>query len=216
MAHGEVANLAALPLQADQIRAALSALRLLPAEWLAWYDREALEFPLITKAATSGICYSLGDFCAQSIDGNNLSTFDLGRSVRSGAAGFVGCGPLAHYYFNFLDKSLSFGGAWWAVVAKIALEEGPMAVVYNTVYSLLVDAFALRDPRETLIHIKATFMRGFIESIRVMPVVDLVTFTLVPVELQVLWNGVTEILWICIFSKINNRDRSADVVDDIA
>jgi protein Mpv17 len=199
--HGDFA----LNTRPDDIKAALSMISHLPASSLSWYHQEVLQYPLMTKAMTSGVCYSVGDFCAQRIDGKNTSTLDLSRLARSGAAGFVGQGPLAHYYLNWLDQYMSFGGAWWAVPAKIAIDQGPMNIVENTMYSLLMGAFALRDPREVLKDVKATFVPGLVASIRFWPAVHMVTFTVIPLELQVLWADVAEIVWICIFSGVSNE-----------
>eukprot|EP00747_Dinoflagellata_sp_TGD_P208675 gnl/TRDRNA2_/TRDRNA2_82129_c0_seq1.p1 gnl/TRDRNA2_/TRDRNA2_82129_c0~~gnl/TRDRNA2_/TRDRNA2_82129_c0_seq1.p1 ORF type:complete len:328 (+),score=26.64 gnl/TRDRNA2_/TRDRNA2_82129_c0_seq1:67-984(+) len=190
----------------QELKLALHLLHDLPQQWITWYDHKALEFPLTTKASTAGVCYSLGDMCAQGISGKNLSTLDLARSARSGAVGLACIGPMAHYWLTFLDESLNFGGAWWAVFPKMALEEGPMTMLYNTIYSVLTGALAFRDPKDILTDFKATFLPGYLESIRFGPAVNFITFTVIPVELQVLWMGATEIVWICILSRVNNED----------
>lgn len=205
ISQNEIDALAALPATADQAQVALSMLREAPAEWLSWYNDKAIEFPLMTKATTSGVCYSIGDLCAQGIAGKNISTVDLTRSARSGAAGFVGYGPPAHYWLNFLDQYMSFGGAWWAVFPKIALTQGPMSVVYNTLYSLCLGFFAFRNPIKVLQDVKDAAVPGFIAAIKFWPAVHLVTFSVVPIQLQVLWVDLAEIVYICILSGINNE-----------
>jgi protein Mpv17 len=200
--HDVATTLAVTP---DEVKASLTMIRDLPLQWLNWYDNKAIEFPLMTKAATSGVCYSIGDLCAQGIAGVNTSTVDLARSARSGAAGFIGYGPPAHYWLNFLDQYMSFGGAWWAVVPKIALTQGPMSVVYNTLYSLLIGAFAFRDPRQVLKDVRDAAVPGFISALKFWPAIHLVTFSVIPIELQVLWVDAAEIVWICILSQVNNE-----------
>lgn len=192
-------------LHVEDVKLALTILRDSPRAWLSWYDTEAIKFPLTTKAATSGVCYSIGDFCAQGFAGKNLSTWDLARTARSGAAGFIAHGPMSHYWLNYLDKAMSFGGAWWAILPKIALDQGPMSAVENTLYSLLVGALALKDPQEVLKKVHEMFIPGFIASIRFWPAVQLVTFTMIPIELQVLWQDVAEIVWICVLSGVYNE-----------
>lgn len=218
--HHEVAQLAsataALPVQPDDIKIALSMLSDLPRGLISWYDNEVLTFPLMTKAATSGVCYSVGDMCAQGIAGKNISSLDLSRSARSGVAGFIGHGPIKHYEFDFLNTALNFGGAWWAVVPKLAIEEGPMSIIMNTLYSLIVGAFAFRDPREVLKDVRAAFVPGFKESIRFWPAVDLLNFSVVPIQLQVLFSGTAQIFWVCILSRVNNegiRHQGADAAE---
>jgi hypothetical protein len=111
-----------LPEVGSRLEIALAVLQRLPSDWLGWYDSEALAHPVLTKAATSGVCYLAGDLIAQLIGGNDLETIDLSRSSRSAAAGFIGHGPVAHYWLNFVEQYFSFGGAWvWAHNSNSAL-----------------------------------------------------------------------------------------------
>jgi hypothetical protein len=55
----------------------------------------------------------------QVYQGRNLETIDLKRSARSGAAGFIGHGPLCHYWMSFMETYLDFGGAWWGTGVKV-------------------------------------------------------------------------------------------------
>ena len=95
----------------------------LPGDWLHWYDASALSRPLVTKACTSAACYYAGDIVGQLSTGRDLAGLDLQRSSRSAAAGFIGHGPVAHYWLQFVDTQLSFGGAWWALPVKIAADQ---------------------------------------------------------------------------------------------
>lgn len=203
--HHDLIDLASATIKVNDAKAALSILRDLPKNWLDWYDGNALHFPVATKAMTSGFCFTVGDLAAQGMAGKNITNVDLGRSARSGAAGLIYHGPMAHYWLNFLDKSFSFGGAWWCCLPKIALDQGPMAIIDNTFYSLLTGAMAFKDPREVLLHVWATLKPGFMANLRFWPLVHLITFTVVPIELQVLWEDSMDIVWICILSTLTNQ-----------
>ena len=60
--------------------------------------------------AQVGVAYTLGDFVSQVYQGRDAKTVDLARSARSGAAGFVGHGPLCHYWMVFMETYLDFDG----------------------------------------------------------------------------------------------------------
>lgn len=199
-------DLVTLPANVDSINRAVSIIHNLPTNWLAWYDDRVLEFPLVTKSMTSGFCFSVGDLCAQGVAGKNLSTLDLQRSARSGAAGVIYQGPAMHYWLDFLDKSLSFGGAWWAALPKVAIDIGPMAIVDNTIYSLILGAFAFKDPKEVLRDVQATWQPGIIESMRFWPAVKLMEFSVIPVQFQLLFEDVASIVWVCILSGVNHDE----------
>ncbi|EOD09749.1 hypothetical protein EMIHUDRAFT_216305 [Emiliania huxleyi CCMP1516] len=57
-------------------------------------------------ACTSGVAYTFGDFVSQIYQGRTLASLDLPRSFRSGAAGFIGHGPLRR---TRLSRRRAFG-----------------------------------------------------------------------------------------------------------
>ena len=187
----------------------------------AGYDEAALTRPVAVKAATSAVCYFLGDCLAQSLSrptgaaARDPGQLDLARAARSAGAGFVGHGPVAHYWLAYLD-GLSFGGGGFAdEVPKILLDQGPMSLVYNTLYTTLIGAFASRAPREIAADVRATWLPGMAVSVRFWPFVHLVTFSaLIPSELKLLWVDVCEIAWIGILAQVNGADP--DGGDEVA
>jgi len=203
--HGHLSGMTSL-------EATWSTLLHLPADWLEWYDAQALAQPVLTKACTSGICYYAGDVIAQLSAGASMSSIDLKRTSRSSAAGFVGHGPVAHYWLQWMDMHLSFSGAWWATVIKIATDQGFMSIVYNTVYTVLIGVFGLREPRSVFIDVRDTWWPAMRASWTFWPLVHLVTFSpLVPLELKVLWIDAMEILWVAIISRVNARENDGQM-----
>ena len=239
-AHAIGALLAGADVDVAPLPYAAELLARLPSDWLAWYDEAALSTPVFTKACTSGVCYFVGDLVAQAVvapprtegdaldddelgaaaaEGAGLEAWlervDLARAARSSAAGFIGHGPVAHWWLGFVDAHLSFGGAWWAVVPKIVVDQGPMSIVYNTIYTTLIGAFELRAPSAVLRDVRTTWWPSMRSSLCFWPPVHLVTFsTLIPPELKLLWVDAMEIVWIAILSAVNERERAA--IDDTA
>merc|ERR1719160_579972 len=109
--------------------------------------------------------------------GKNLSTIDVGRFARSGIVGSIGDGPAAHYYLEWLNSHLSFGGARWAILPKLALTSGPLTVLVNALHHFTVESFEFGDPREALR------------------------------ELQVLWYGNAKIIYLCILSSVEGLQK---------
>lgn len=85
-------------------RAAVSAdlLARLPMDLIHNYEALVPTNPIYYKACTSGVAYALGDFISQVFQGRDLKTMDLARSARSGAAGFIGHGPLCHFWMLWM------------------------------------------------------------------------------------------------------------------
>ena len=200
---------------------AADVLRRFPTDWLSWYDEAALARPVLVKALTSAYCYFVGDLLAQGLrmEERDVERLDLARAARSSAAGFVGHGPVAHYWLGYMD-SLDIG-----VLPKILLDQGPMSIVYNTsrrrrlfprprriparrLYTSLIGAFALRSPRAILGDVNSTWLPGMRVSLRFWPLVHTVTFSaLIPSELKLLWVDACEIIWIAILSQVNNDEE---------
>ena len=87
-------------------RAAVAAdlLARLPFDLIHSYEELVPTNPVFYKACTSGVAYTLGDFISQIFQGRDLKTIDLARSARSGTAGFIGHGPLCHYWMVFMVR----------------------------------------------------------------------------------------------------------------
>jgi len=200
----------------DDASAALSTLGQLPKEWLTWYDENALQYPLTTKSATAGACFAIGDLCAQGLMGKNLSTLDAGRFARSGIVGAIGYGPAAHYYLEWLNNHMSFGGARWAVLPKLALTSGPLTVLVNALHHFTIESFEFGDPREALRQFQVMFRPNFIKGIRFWPVIDFLNFAVIPLELQVLWYGNAKIIYLCILSGVEGFQKARMVENKAA
>lgn len=128
LAHVQVEALIALweydlgPHAPDLTKAAvaLDLFARLPVDAVRSYEALVPTNPIFYKACTSGVAYGLGDFISQVYQGRTMETIDLPRSLRSGAAGFIGHGPLCHYWLTFMETYLDFGGAWWATGIKVS------------------------------------------------------------------------------------------------
>ena len=101
---------------------ALDLFARLPIDAVRSYEALVPTNPIFYKACTSGVAYGLGDFISQVYQGRTMSTIDLPRSFRSGAAGFIGHGPLCHYWLQFMETYLDFNGAWWATGIKVSFK----------------------------------------------------------------------------------------------
>jgi protein Mpv17 len=128
----------------------------LPLDALHSYERLVPKNPIFYKACTSGVAYALGDFVSQVVQGKQLEDIDLPRSFRSGAAGFIGHGPLCHYWLTFMETYLDFGGAWWATGVKVTADLTVWSIFLCSSYSFIIGMLEMRDPRDVWKDVKAT------------------------------------------------------------
>ena len=133
--------------------------------------------PVFYKACTSGVAYTFGDFISQIYQGRDLKTFDLPRSFRSGAAGFIGHGPLCHYWMLTMEQYLDFGGAWWATGFKVLADQTVWSLYLNAMYSFLIGTLAFRNPKDVWEDVKATSWPALRSSWRFWPFVHCISFS---------------------------------------
>lgn len=195
-------------------RAAVSAdlLARLPMDLIHNYEALVPTNPIYYKACTSGVAYALGDFISQIFQGRELKTLDLARSARSGAAGFIGHGPLCHYWMVFMETYLDFGGAWWATGFKVIADQTVWSLYLNAMYSFFIGALAFRKPSVVWNDIKTTSWPALKVSWRFWPFVHCISFShAVPLDLKLLWVDVMEIVWVTLLSRVANKDAQEGV-----
>ena len=160
----------------------------LPGELLHNYEQLVPTNPVFYKACTSGVAYIFGDFISQIFQGRSLDTLDLPRTFRSGAAGFIGHGPLCHYWMLTMEQYLDFGGAWWATGFKVIADQTVWSLYLNAMYSFLIGTLAFRDPRQVWTDVKTTSWPALRSSWRFWPFVHCISFShAVPIDLKLLW-----------------------------
>jgi len=197
-------------MEASAMATAVELFLRLPLDALHHYEDLVSVNPIFYKACTSGVAYTVGDFVSQVYQGRTLETLDLKRSARSGTAGFIGHGPLCHFWMKFMEANLDFGGAWWGTGFKVLADQTVWSVYLNAMYSGLIGALALRDPKEVWSDIKATSWPALRTSWRFWPFVHAVSFShAVPLDLKLLWVDAMEVVWVTLLSKVANDDKEA-------
>eukprot|EP00931_Biecheleriopsis_adriatica_P121680 TRINITY_DN96741_c0_g1_i1.p1 TRINITY_DN96741_c0_g1~~TRINITY_DN96741_c0_g1_i1.p1 ORF type:complete len:360 (-),score=64.46 TRINITY_DN96741_c0_g1_i1:12-1091(-) len=202
-------------MEANWILESVRLLLRLPSDLIQSYGEAATLQPIVTKAATSAVAYIIGDLMAQVFEGRRrIEWLDLPRCARNGAAGFILHGPALHFWILFLEGPFAtfIGGTseWWAIVAKVVMDQTIFAVTLNTAYALMLGALAAKPLGEVLQRTWATLAPAMLSSWRFWPFVHLVTYSpFMPIEFKVLWNDIAEIVWVAILSVIANDEKEA-------
>jgi protein Mpv17 len=98
--------------------------------WAA-YNRALAAQPLLVKAATSFVGFTVGDILAQKfIDPDK--EYDVNRTLRLGSFGALIHGPTGHFFYGFLDKQLP-GTAATTVVSKVAIDQ----LIWNPIFGVM-------------------------------------------------------------------------------
>eukprot|EP00617_Octactis_speculum_P016780 CAMPEP_0185750318 /NCGR_PEP_ID=MMETSP1174-20130828/9087_1 /TAXON_ID=35687 /ORGANISM="Dictyocha speculum, Strain CCMP1381" /LENGTH=368 /DNA_ID=CAMNT_0028426831 /DNA_START=165 /DNA_END=1271 /DNA_ORIENTATION=- len=202
-------------MEASALATTMALIFKFPMDSISNYASLVATNPIFYKACTSGVAYTLGDFVSQVYQGRTLDTIDLARSARSGTAGFIGHGPLCHYWMTFMENYLDFGGAWWATGIKVIADQTVWSIWLNACYSFIIGILAFRDPKVVWEDVKKTSWPALRTSWRFWPFVHVISFShIVNLDLKLLWVDAMEIVWVTLLSKVANDDKAKVVVEE--
>ena len=182
-------------------------LRNIPADNLAAYQQSVFDNPVPTKACTSGVAYTLGDFTCQLSQGKTVATVDLRRSLRSGFAGFLIHGPLCHYWLLWTEQNLSFNDEWWTTPLKVFADQTAWSLFLNSAYTACIMSLQGMSPARVKGEIQATWWNAISAGWKFWPFVHVLTFSpVIPQDFKLLWVDCVEVIWVTILSAAVNRD----------
>ena len=182
-------------------------LRNIPADNLAAYQQSVFDNPVPTKACTSGVAYTLGDFTCQLSQGKTVATVDLRRSLRSGFAGFLIHGPLCHYWLLWTEQNLSFNDEWWTTPLKVFADQTAWSLFLNSAYTACIMSLQGMSPARVKGEIEATWWNAISAGWKFWPFVHVLTFSpVIPQDFKLLWVDCVEVIWVTILSAAVNRD----------
>jgi protein Mpv17 len=219
---------ASVPTAASKRRRPLGPLLLLPvallaplyarraftgATWLwAAYEAAAISRPLITKSATSGVAYFLGDAIAQGqtqtrADATDLKPWwrgiDLGRLTSATVAGALSHGPQLHYWTLILERS------GLPLLGKVALDQTVFSLYLNAAFCVSTELMRRRPLRAALAKARAAARPCLVAGWKFWPFAHALTYSVVPLHLRVLWVDVLEVAWVAILSKTVARSKAS-------
>ena len=181
------------------------------------YESLALASPIATKSATSAVAYLLGDCLAQKASGARKknakrSKLDTARVARSGVAGLISHGPQLHAWCLFLDRFVSFGGpglAWARLAVKILLDQTFFSLYMNAAYCAIVETLSGRNVKAVWQRVRATAWPSLRSSWKFWPLVHMITYSVVPSHLRVLWVDAVEVVWVAILATCVSTAKAA-------
>lgn len=174
------------------------------------YEAAALKTPILTKACTSGVAYLLGDSLAQLL--SKRENFDFGRVARSTIAGFFSHGPQLHFWCMFLDKFVGFRKrTYLSLPFKILLDQTFFALYLNGAYCAIIETLKGSTRRSIWRRVRTAALPSLFSSWKFWPFVHLITYSIVPFHLRVLWVDVVEVVWVAILANCAAAAAEQDI-----
>lgn len=174
---------------------------------LRWYKANLDARPLVTKCATGCLLFGMGDLAAQwaknfSAPKPHAAT-DVVRASRMALWGGPFNAGLGHFWYNAVEALATLPGPL-GVVQRIAYDQlfwTPLLTAVFFGYHSLVSGSGLVGLKQDLLSKYWPTMR---ENWKVWPLVHVVTYALVPLQLRVVWVSLAGVCWSTFLSFIVN------------
>ena len=179
-----------------------------PRDNWSFYESSLAANPILSKACISGMVYGLGDLTAQTYEGKSVEGLDRGRIVRSALTGFIGHGPMSHYWYVFADDLCApLGDGFVAFAIKLVLDQTVWAFIWLSAYYALLGGLNGDGPAKIFQTTKQSMLPVCLVGWRFWPFVHVITYGVIPQQHRLLWVDVCEIVWVTILSYIGNIKR---------
>lgn len=169
----------------------------------AWYATKLGQYPIYTKSVTACAIFALSDYLAQRLEGNKQ--IDLKRATAGALIGLLYFGPAAHYWYEAIFRLLP-GTSLVSTLQKAVCGQllfGPaFTCIFFAVGLLQAGNFtASRWFRKIQQDLPGAWLAGA----GFWPLVDLVSFSLVPKEFIPLFVNLCSLVWTIYLSKVANK-----------
>eukprot|EP00904_Undaria_pinnatifida_P007047 jgi/Undpi1/3472/HiC_scaffold_16.g06844.m1 len=166
------------------------------------YNGQLAEKPILVKACTSFVGFSIGDFLAQK--GTSKDKFSYERLARMAAFGFLFHGTISHFFYNALDGALP-GTAAVTVIQKVVIDQLFWAPIFTLIFFTWIGITSGASPSEIANKVKSDLIQGVVGSWTVWPLAHTINFKFVPTEQRLLYINSIQIFYNVFLSIIGSK-----------
>jgi protein Mpv17 len=178
----------------------------------AFYGSALESSPVLTKSVTAGCIFALSDYLAQKFEASSSAAdkekkrrLNLTRIATSAAVGLFYFGPAAHVWYSWIFRILP-GTSLFSILQKAALGQmffGPsFTCIFFATGLLQSGTFSLGN---WVRKIRQDLPGAWLAGASFWPLIDLVSFSLVPQKWIPLFVNMASLVWTIYLSTIANR-----------
>jgi protein Mpv17 len=169
-----------------------------------WYAASLIRSPILTKSVTAGITFALSDILAQRLEKQPIDADDKLKARRklvwtriaaSAAVGFFYFGPAAHYWYEWVFRILP-GTTLPSILQKAALGQMLFGPTFTCIFFasglLQSGSFSLKN---WIRKIRQDLPGAWIAGAGFWPIVDVISFSLVPPQMIPLFINMCSLIW---------------------
>lgn len=175
---------------------------------MRWYTAETKSRPITTKAFTSLTLFALGDVLAQLL--SPRPSLDVARVFRLAVYALLISGPWSHFWYNLLEvvETKLKLSTYQAVAVKVVLDQLVCTPPMTMVFFLYMAIVTGSDLSEAIIDVRTHLLPTLRVNWVVWPLVQLITFGVIPLEFRVLFMSTAGIFWACFLSTMASTKGS--------
>ncbi|GJQ09828.1 hypothetical protein GpartN1_g1619.t1 [Galdieria partita] len=160
------------------------------------------ERPVLTKAITTSFINALSDLIAQWLEQRGQSWFqwNLRRTFALGFWGLIFMGPFFHNWYLILERLFPSGR--WAFLKKIVLDQTFAAAFFNITFFMGTGVLEGHNWHQIVDKLNHKFWPTMYANWKVWPLVQCITFTVIPLTFRVLWVNTVTVMWVIYFSSL--------------
>jgi len=180
-----------------------------------YYGSSLQTNPILTKSLTAGAIFTLSDYLAQRLesssnkDGTKKSKTNWIRLLSGGLVGLCYFGPAAHYWYETIFRLLP-GTSLVSTLQKAVLGQvlfGPsFTCIFFAVFLLQSGTFSLGNWARK---IRQDLPGAWLAGASFWPLVDLVSFSLIPRQWIPLFVNMCSLVWTIYLSLVANRVKKS-------
>lgn len=173
------------------------------------YTQQIDKFPIFTKSYTAGIIFGLSDYIAQKIEkpkgDDGKQKMDKTRLLASTLVGLLYFGPAAHYWYEMIFTLLP-GSSLWSTIQKAFWGQ----VIFGPSFTCVFFATSLLQSGQFSFgswwqKIKSDLPGAWLAGAGFWPLVDLISYSVIPVKWIPLFINMCSLVWTVYLSLIANR-----------
>jgi len=174
------------------------------------YATAIVSRPILTKSITAGFIFALSDYTAQNLNSDSSTTatqMNWIRTVSSGLVGLLYFGPAAHVWYQMIFQILP-GTSLLSTLGKATLGQlifGPsFTCVFFAVSLIQAKSFTLQN---WMTKIQTDLPRAWVAGLSFWPLVDLISYSMVPKNYIPLFINFCSFVWTIYLSIVSNQKK---------
>jgi hypothetical protein len=170
-----------------------------------WYAVQLGKRPIYTKSVTACAIFALSDYLAQRLEGKNNQQIDVKRATAGALIGLLYFGPAAHYWYEGIFRLLP-GTSLVSTLQKAVCGQLIFGPAFNCIFFAvgLLQAGNFTVSR-WLRKIQQDLPEAWLAGAGFWPLVDLISFSLVPKDYIPLFVNLCSLVWTIYLSKVANK-----------